>query len=278
MRFIVTLLLFTCLGANGQQVINLWSETHPAPHKTVVVGDETAPDDMGRIGNISIPTIEVFLPTNAKNVPAVVICPGGGYEIETMYNEGTFFAKYLADNGIAGIVLKYRIPKGVHQLPLEDAERALDLVRENAAKWGVDPEKIGVMGFSAGGHLAAITATMAVDKPAFSVLFYPVISLRAGIGHSGSRNALIGKLPLADYYSAELNVSKEVGPTLIFHCMDDYGVSIGQSYLYAHALHNLGVESKVVAFEKGGHGWGFSPKFPGHEQIKKEMVEWIKAR
>lgn len=261
----------------SQQIINLWSEANPAPHRSVITVPESAPDDGGRISGTSIPTIQVFLPKNAANAKAIVICPGGGYYLTTTYNEGTYYAEYLADNGIAGVVLKYRMPQGVHQIPLEDVKRAMDIVRSNAAVWGIDTAKIGVMGFSAGGHLAACAATMLQDKPAFSVLFYPVISLRKGITHEGSRELLIGDAPLRSYYSAELNVTPSTPPSLIIHCTDDKTVSVANSYIYSDALNAAGVKNRLVIYDKGGHGWGFSKDFPYHNQVKTEMVEWIKA-
>lgn len=279
MKKILTLLSLAVLSmsiANAQQVVELWSAAHPAPHKSVLTGPETKPDDGGRIENITIPTMTVFLPEKSKNTgKAVIICPGGAYYLLTTYNEGSFFAKLLNDNGIAGIVLKHRMPGGVHQLPLEDADRAMEITRQNAKEWGIDTTKIGVMGFSAGGHVAATFSTMGAVRPNFTVLFYPVVSMRKGITHEGSRENLFGNQPLRDYYSAELSVDKKTPPALMFHCLDDWAVSIANSYLYRDALWAHKIPCEVVAFEKGGHGWGFSTELPDHEKMKAKLVDWI---
>lgn len=222
----------------------------------------------------------VFLPQGANNTgQSVIICPGGGYFLLTTYNEGTFFAQYLAEHGIAAFVLKSRMPGGVHQIPLEDADRAMELVVENATKWAIDTAKIGVMGFSAGGHLAATLSTMGAKRPAFSVLFYPVISMREGITHEGSRGNLFGKLPLREYYSCELRVDQQTPPALLFHCTDDSAVGIANSWLYAQALERFKTPAQVVVYPTGGHGWGFSStRLAEHEQMKKTMTEWIKRQ
>lgn len=271
------LLLFSSATVMGQDTINLWSDANPAPHRSLITTPESEPDQGGRIIGTSVPTIQVFLPKAATAASAVIICPGGSYYLSTTYNEGTYFADFLAQNGIAGIVLKYRMPAGVHQIPLEDVERAMQIVTDSASVWGINPKMIGVMGFSAGGHLAATAATLAAKKPAFSVLFYPVISMRKGLAHEESRGLLFGELPLRDYYSAELNVTPQVGPTLIFHSLDDDAVSIENAYIYDKALAAAGVKHKLVVYDKGGHGWGFSSSMPSHDDMKKELIEWLKA-
>lgn len=270
------LLVVTIFAANAQKVIELWSATTPAPHASPLKGGESKPDDMGRISNISIPTITIFQPQKAKNTgKAVIICPGGGYWLLTTYKEGSDFAKFLADNGITGIVLKSRMPAGVHQIPLEDADRAMALTIENAKQWGIDTTKIGVMGFSAGGHLAATLSTMGAVKPAFSVLFYPVISMREGITHEGSRVQLIGNMPLRDYYSNELRVDSQTPPALLFHCVDDDAVNIANSYLYQSALKAKGHKCELVVYPTGGHGWGYLESMSEHENMKAKLLTWL---
>lgn len=276
---LIILLISMLLPAavSAQSVIELWSEKSPAPHASVLKGAESAPDDGGRISNISVPTITVFSPAAAKNTGrAVIICPGGGYWLLTTYFEGSHFAKLLADNGITGVVLKNRMPAGVHQIPLEDADRAMELVRANAAEWGVDTSKIGIMGFSAGGHLAALHSTRGAVRPAFSVLFYPVISMREGITHEGSRKELIGREPLREYYSCELAVDAQTPPALLFHCEDDPGVSIANSYLYRDALVAHKKACELVVIPTGGHGWGMSDRMPEREMICEKLIDWIK--
>lgn len=249
--FITTIITISIAMSQAQSVIELWNAQHRAPHASVLKGAESAPDDGGRISNISKATMSVFLPEKSKNTgKAVIICPGGGYWLLTTYNEGSFFAELLAQNGIAAIVLKHRMPSGVHQLPLEDADRAMELTIENAANWGIDTAMIGVMGFSAGGHLAATLSTKGAVRPAFAVLFYPVISMRKGITHEGSREQLFADKPLRDYYSAELNVDSATPPTLIFHSADDLGVSIANSILYCDALRARKIPFDMVTFPK----------------------------
>lgn len=271
------LFMLSTSTVSAQQVLDLWSTEHPAPHASPLTGNETIPDDMGRISHIIHPTLTVFLPEASKNTgKSVIICPGGGYFLLTTYNEGTFFAQHLAKNGIAAFVLKNRMPAGVHQIPLEDADRAMELVVQNAKKWGVDTAQIGVMGFSAGGHLAATLSTMGARRPAFSVLFYPVISMREGITHEGSREQLFGDLPLREYYSAELRVDRQTPPALLLHCQDDSAVGVANSWLYAQGLGRFKTPATVVIYPKGGHGWGFAaPHLPEREQMKQTVVEWI---
>ena len=276
-RIFFLLVCMAYTAASAQEVLPLWSASHPAPHASPLTGAETPPDELGRISNISEPTLTVFLPEASKNTgKSVVICPGGGYFLLTTYNEGTFFAELLAQHGIAAFVLKSRMPAGVHQIPLEDAERAMELVVENASKWGVDTAKIGVMGFSAGGHLAAMLSTMGKRRPAFSVLFYPVVSMREGITHEGSRQQLIGNLPLRETYSCELRVDTQTPPALLFHCTDDAGVGIANSWLYAQALGRYKTPAMVVVYPTGGHGWGFTAKsLPEREEMLQTMLAWI---
>lgn len=273
---IAFMLLLTTVFVSGQQVIHLWGSHSPAPTKSPLKGPETLPDESGRISNITDPTITVFLPPKEQSTgKAVLICPGGGYWLLTTYNEGSFFAKYLAERGVAAIVLKHRMPGGVHQIPLQDAERAMDLVVENAASWAIDTAKIGVMGFSAGGHLASVVSTLGARKPAFTILFYPVISMRKGITHEGSRLHLMGEKPLREYYSSELNVDKDTPPTLIFHSSDDRAVNIANSYLYKDALLRNGVPCDMVVYPTGGHGWGFSSSVSHHDIMKSKLIGWI---
>lgn len=277
--FALTLLAFSVPISGAQSVIELWNAQRPAPHASVLQGQESAPDDEGRISNISKATMSVFLPEKSKNTgKAVIICPGGGYWLLATYKEGTFFAELLAKNGITAIVLKYRMPAAVHQIPLEDADRAMELTAQNAARWGIDTAKIGVMGFSAGGHLAATLSTMGAMKPAFSVLFYPVISMREGIAHEGSREQLMGNKPLREYYSAELNVDRTTPPALIFHCSDDQSVSLANSIIYCEALKAHKIPHELVICPTGGHGWGFTGgKLPPSDRamVREKLLDWL---
>lgn len=259
-------------------VVELWSAEKPAPHPATHTLVESTPDDKGRIYNISNPTITLFLPTTAKTtrkpMRAVIICPGGSYQYVATGKEGDVFAKFLATNGIAGIVLKYRTPNGVPEIPFEDADRAIEIVHQNAAAWGVDPSKIGIMGFSSGGHVAAITSVRGVVRPAFSILFYPLVSLRHELTHEVSCNNLIGELELRYEYSAELLVDQKTPPTLIFCTLDDFGVSITNTHLFNNTLLKNNIRCDLEVYATGGHGWGFSLRMADHEKMKAKLISW----
>lgn len=230
------------------------------------------------VSNVSVPTLTVFLPTEKKaNGTAVIICPGGGYGILAADHEGYAVAKRFNEMGITAFVLKYRIPNDATMPdksigPLQDAQRALQLVRMNAKQWHINPHKIGIMGFSAGGHLAS-TAGTHFDKavirnedhinlrPDFVILIYPVISFTDSIGHIGSRDNLLGKNPGEEkikYYSNELQVTNKTPPTFLVHSKDDDAVKVNNSIDFAAALTAHGVKNEVYLFEKGGHGYGMN--------------------
>lgn len=259
--------------------IPLWEGTPPL-QKVLDLKETSVREGILRIANVQNPTIEVYLPSRQiANGKAVLIFPGGGYGILAYDWEGTDFAKWLNAQGIAGIVVKYRLPKSESltdpkEVPLLDAQRAMRLTRHHATEWSIDPAKIGVMGFSAGGHLASTVSTQykhevdrpmdAIDaisaRPDFSILVYPVISFRDVSAHSGSRTALIGENPsqeLIDRFSGELNVNAETPPTFLVHAQDDAGVPIENSFLYYKALHQNKVKASLHIYPTGSHGFGF---------------------
>lgn len=237
---------------------------------------DTGTDGIIRISNVSVPEITIFQPSksNGKN-PAVIICPGGGYGILAYNLEGTTVAHILNDWGVTAIVLKYRLPsdeimKDKSVGPIEDAQRAIQYVRENAEKLNIDPQKIGIMGFSAGGHLAA-TASTHFDtnyisnpnhislRPDFSILAYPVISMVASLTHKGSRDNLLGKTPsgkIVENFSNELKVTKNTPPTFLVLANDDNGVNPENSIKYYEALLKNHVHAELHIFQNGGHGFG----------------------
>jgi len=246
-----------------------------------------------RISKVSIPGYQFYRSKiNPTSAPCVIICPGGGYGILASGHEGTEVAKFFNSIGIHALVLKYRIPSNEHQVdkknaPLQDAQQAIMLVRKNATEWGVDPAKVGVMGFSAGGHLAASLATHYDDrkiiadksisfKPDFQVLIYPVISF-GKISHGGSRNNLLGKDTTAeyiDYFSNELHVNKFSPPAFMVHAKDDAVVSIRNPIQYHERLISSGVASKLVVYEEGGHGFGLYNKTSDMEWTT-ELKKWL---
>ncbi len=245
-------------------VVPLWDG--PAPHSL-----GTEPDD--------IPSLTVFLPENATEpTPAVIICPGGGYGVLCFDYEGTNEAVYWQSRGVAGLVLKYRLPsKGYrHPVPLLDIQRALRLTRSRGGGWKVDTNKIGVMGFSAGGHLAATAAThfdagndLAEDpvnrltcRPDFAILVYPVISMSDELGHIGSRNNLLGPDPdpmLKENLSNETQVTPLTPPTILVHTEEDAMVPIEHSRVMYTALQKAGVRSALHEYPHGPHGFGYYP-------------------
>ena len=235
------------------------------------------------MSHVQNPDIAVYLPSKkVATGQAVIICPGGGYGILAYDLEGTDIARYLNSIGVAGIVLKYRLPvygncEVPHKTPLMDAQRAMRLVRHNAAKWNIDPSEIGIMGFSAGGHLASTLGThfdygnkAASDsvermscRPDFMILMYPVITFTETCMHKGSKEALLGKDPdpeLVKLYSNELQVKDDTPPTILFHADDDKVVPPENSILMYRALHSKGISSELHIVSEGGHGFGLSTK------------------
>jgi acetyl esterase/lipase len=225
---------------------------------------------------VSNPTLKIFLPSKEKATGmAIVVCPGGGYSHLAMGHEGIEIAQKLNETGIAAFVLKYRLPSDETMLnkeigPLQDAQRAIQLVRQNAGAWGVDTARIGIMGFSAGGHLASTAGThfakVQIDnpdhislRPSFMVLLYPVISFSDSICHRGSRENLIGRQPSPQKiteYSNELQVSPATPPTFLVHAGDDKVVMVANSLHFYEALQHNNVPSEMHIYPHGGHGFG----------------------
>jgi len=237
---------------------------------------DTGSDEVIRISKVSVPEITIFQPEkNSGRNPAVIICPGGGYSILAYNLEGTTVAKIFNSWGVTGIVLKYRLPsdeimKDKSVGPIEDAQRAIQYVRENASQLNIDPQKIGIMGFSAGGNLAA-TASTHFDKdyisnpnhislrPDFSILAYPVISMLNSLTHKGSQENLLGKNPsgnLMKNFSNELHVTEYTPPTFLVLAGDDNTVNPENSIKYYEALLKNHVPAEMHIYQNGGHGFG----------------------
>lgn len=262
-----TLIAMTAFSLRAQETINLW------PNGT--------PDDNGADNTATLtiyPAAEGTTPTGQ----AVVICPGGAYEFLATDHEGHDVARHFASHGIAAAVLKYRLPNGHHTIPAEDAREAIKIVRSKASELGVDPKKVGVIGFSAGGHLASTVSThpaAAEEFPSFSILIYPVISSDPAITHRGSINNLLGKdvndpLMLASY-SNDLRVTPSTPPTLLILSGDDTTVPAENSLRYYSALARCKVPAEMHLFTAGEHGWGIKPSFERHEDFKKLLIEWL---
>lgn len=289
-----------CVMAGAQQGAwtNLWPGEAPGA-KRPAAGTETKGEG-GRLGNIEVPQYQVYLPEKGKaNGAATLIFPGGGYAILAADHEGEAYARWLNERGIAGIVVKYRVsakPELGYQFPVPflDARRAIRVARAKAAEWGIDPHKIGVMGSSAGGHLASLCATRFGDtfpsegsdeidkqdcRPDFAVLIYPVISMKPPLGHGGSRTNLLGKTPAAEAeeeYSTQKAVSAKTPPVFLLSTSDD-GVDCRNSLEFAAACKANKVPVSLHLFESGGHGYGLKGKgelgaWPGL------LDAWLKTR
>lgn len=246
-------------------------------------------DDL--IKDIQNPDITIYLPSKAiSNRQAVIICPGGGYSLLAYDIEGTDFAKYFNSLGITAIVLKYRLPKKTNSLstyyPINDLKRAIRITRFCAQKWNIDTNKIGVLGFSAGGHLAATLAThfdygiyntsekidTISSRPNFVMLVYPVISMIAPYRHEWSTQNLLGNRSdsaLANYFSSELNVKFDTPPVFMVHSLTDKDVSVENSIKLFNALKEKNIKSEMHIFSEGDHGFAMATK-------KNQPAIWLK--
>lgn len=279
------------------ETINLWPEGKVPNFKSSDIKEKSETDASGilRISGVTIPSMTAYIvPKEKATGAAVVICPGGGYGILAASHEGSDFAKWFNDRGISAFVLKYRLPNAKsmehqHEVPLMDAMQAMKLIRESAGKWNIDQNKIGVMGFSAGGHLAATLSThhnmgpkaSPEAKPNFSILLYPVISFQPSISHGGSRDALLGaekSEELIKYYSNEMQVSEQTPPAFLVHAMDDTGVPVENSIQYYLALKNKKIPAEMHLYPKGGHGYGMRTDGKGSLAGWPAAMEgWLKA-
>ena len=293
-RFIIIIIIcaFIVKEALAQEEIRLWSRRPPGSivNKSVQERSERGEDGILRIRDVTDPTITVFHPSDeTNNGAAVIICPGGGYQILAFEKEGTMIAQWLANNGITGVVLKYRLPdatimENMSLGPLDDFIQAMKIVKKNAREWGVDNQKIGVMGFSAGGHLAASASTLLADHknvlPDFSILIYPVISMKDSIGHRGSRNNLLGLNPTIERihdFSLDEQVTEDTPPAFIVHASDDKAVLAENSVLYYRSLLLNNIPAELHLYQTGGHGFGKSASGT-HASWPEQCLMWMKAR
>ena len=227
--------------------------------------------------------VKVFLPDERDATGrAVIICPGGGYSMLGIKHEGYDWAEFFQDMGIAAIVLKYRMPHGNPGIPIEDAEQAMKLVRINATGWKINRNDIGIMGFSAGGHLAATLATQSRGdaKPDFQILFYPVISMTEGFGHDGTMINFLGNNPSKrdqKKYSADLNVSRVTPRAFIALSDDDDTVPPSNGVNYYMELYRNGVHASLHVYPSGGHGWGSKIGFRFHQEMMMDFKAWLKS-
>lgn len=219
-------------------------------------------------------------PKGDSSSKTVLILPGGGYQHHAMDHEGYDWVPFFNDLGINVVVLKYKLPSGDPSVPFNDVKHTMKTLKDKSVELGLDPDKIGIMGFSAGGHLASTYATHAEkeDRPAFQILFYPVISLQPGLVHEGSRDNLLGENQGEDnllLYSNEFQVTQDTPPAILFHSDDDGFVPRENSVDYYLALNKAGVPSSLHIYPVGGHGWGFRDSLPYHDVMLEELSVWL---
>jgi acetyl esterase/lipase len=262
----------------AQEVIPLYRSDIPNSKRSP--DKETKEDYNGIpvISKISTPSLTIFLPPKDKaNGCAIVICPGGGYWVNAYIHEGTDVAKKFNEMGVAAFVLKYRIPEDETMIdkqigPLQDAQQAIRMVKQNSKLWNVDPQRVGILGFSAGGHLASTAGTHFSKpvlpasqpnevRPDFMILIYPVISFLDSVAHVGSREKLLGKDATIDkirFYSSELQVTEQTPPTFLVHASDDDVVKSENSVVFYQQLVAHSVPAELHIYQKGGHGFGMN--------------------
>lgn len=291
-----------CLASSSmlqaQQVVSLYTGTIPNSIASSRLEETsvTLPNGGVRISNVVQPTLTVFrAPKELANGTAVIICPGGGYARLSIDHEGTDVAKRLNEMGITAFVLKYRLPNDNTQpdkttAPLMDAQQALRLVRQKATEYGINPARVGIMGFSAGGHLAATAGTHfeqpanpTKDKtsvrPDFLVLLYPVISFTDSLTHPGSRNSLLGVTPTpaeVKLYSNEQQVTAQTPPTFLVHAADDKTVKVQNSLRFYEACLRQGVPAEMHLYPKGGHGFGMK-NATTKDNWTERLQNWLDA-
>ena len=278
--------LISCCGALAAQA--------PEP-KTILLWPNGAPGAQGTSAEDQ-PSLSIYLASQSKVPTGVVVCPGGGYVHLAMDHEGKQIAAWLNNLGVSAFVLKYRLgPKYHHPIELGDAQRALRYVRSRASEYGIDSHRIGIWGFSAGGHLASSVGTHfdqgrpdSVDpieressRPDFMILAYPVITFEEPSLHRGSRNALLGDNPdpsLIALLSNERQVTKDTPPTFLFHTSDDPVVPVENSTAFYAALRNAGVPAEMHIYEHGAHGVGLAKDDPVLRTWPDLLSNWLKAR
>ena len=279
-RLILSLLSLIAAMSSFAQVakqfdIDLWQNGLPNSNGI----DKTQPYDAEK-RNFK-PSIRVYLPEDSvRNGMAVLVCPGGGYRMLSISQEGYEWGEHLTRQGIATIVLSYRMPMGHREVPMSDATEAMRVIRENASKWGIDPQKVGVMGSSAGGHLASTIATHSEEatRPNFQILFYPVISMDPAYTHMDSHNCFLGENPskeLEDEFSNQLQVNSTTPPAIILLSDDDFLVPPRNSAEYYLALKKANVKANMHVYPSGGHGWGCGKFFRFHNEMMRDLQIWL---
>ena len=293
---ILTCLSFTSMNAQVH-ILPIWEKNIPGE---IIENDYQekqiySENTLKQVSQVVTPTLTMYKPhiINTNNSTAVMVIPGGGYSHLAIDKEGTKIAEWLNSLGITAMVLKYRLPSDVIMKdksvgPLQDAQEAMRIIRRNAERWKINPQQIGVIGFSAGGHLAASLATHYNEKiynqtdtisarPNFEMLIYPVISMQDDITHKGSKNNLLGASPSSTtvtHFSNETWVTTSTPPTFLSHATDDKAVPCENSLRYYLALKKHQVAAELHLYQSGGHGFGLSPK-ETHINWTKEAENWL---
>ena len=280
---LITLALFcmaTMLHAQQRIELKLWP--NGAPNDNGLTTQNEKGDKNVSVEQVATAELFVYCPEKPNGM-TIVMCPGGGYWGLAMGHEGHDMASWFNAQGITYAVLKYRMPnKGHYEVPLTDAEQAMRIMREHAAEWKINPRRIGVMGASAGGHLAASLATLFTSeetRPDFQILFYPVISMEQGTTHGGSRDNLLGNSPSAELvqkYSLENQVKPNTPQAFIMLSSDDGAVVPQNSVNYYLALLANKVPVTLHSYPTGGHGWGFRDSFIYKRQWTGELEKWLR--
>lgn len=293
----ITLVPTTALAQNP--VLKVWPYGVPGSTKSDSWIEKATETNgvVSRYEKVNDPTLTVFLPTAEKATgTAVLICPGGGYGVLAFDHEGYAIARWLNENGIAAYILKYRLPSDLIMKdksigPLQDAQEAIRIIRRNREHYKVNPNKIGVIGFSAGGHLASTISTHYAEKvyetkdtisarPNFSLLIYPVITFDATFTHAGSRKNLIGDNPsqiAIDHFSNELQINAKTPPAFLVHSSDDKTVPVKNSLVYYENLVKNNVFAEMHIFQKGGHGYGLSIGRGTQSAWPELCIKWLNA-
>lgn len=300
MRTVILAIMSFAYSINtaAQEVIPLYPDGTPGLKVTGVKENVTRDEEVSRVSNITNPTITIYQPENKTTDAAVLICPGGGYSILAYDKEGTDVARWFSARGMTAVVLKYRLPErenfdnaGIR--PLQDAQAAIRYMRKNADKYGLATHKIGIMGFSAGGHLAATASTLFAQqvgeitdekvsvRPDYSLLIYPVISFDDAITHAGSKERLIGKNPAKEtenLFSPDKQVQADTPPAFLVSTTDDWVVPENAIAYYLACKKNK-VPVEIHIYEKGGHGYALKKRNLGAvESWPDQMEAWLKNR
>lgn len=294
---LVLFLSFKISAMVSQQTVPLYSNVPNAiQSNSVIENSQLGPDGILRISQVVFPTLDVYYPQQSRSTgTAIIICPGGGYTILAAGHEGADVAKAFASVGVTAFVLKYRLPDSRLQTtpeiaPLQDAQRALQLVRLRAEEFKISPTKVGIMGFSAGGHLASSAGTLFGTpvivnaapesvRPDFMILIYPVISSLASITHAGSFERLLGPRGSTNkwlQFSTEMKVTSKTPPAFLVHASDDEGVSSLNSIVFYEALVKNKIATEMHMYQKGGHGFGLNNPTTQDAWFER-LLNWMKV-